>query len=239
MMTTPTFWYEKDFLSKFKSYLLIPLSIIWLLLSRIKSILANPYNSKLKVICVGNLTIGGTGKTPFAINVFKLLKNMGHNPAFLTRGYGGKNHGPLEVKSNHTHFEIGDEALLLSNVGTTIVSKNRSIGAKFIENDDRNFDVIIMDDGLQNNQLHKDINILLIDKNRIFGNEYCIPAGPLREPLSYGIKKINTIILTGDNEEKFHLNYKIIKKIPVFNSKIVIKNLPKIKKNDVLAFCCC
>ena len=106
----------------------------------------------------------------------------------------GVNHGPLEVKTNHTHFDIGDEALLLSNIGTTIVSKNRSSGAKLIEGDDRNFDVIIMDDGLQNNQLHKDINILLIDKNRIFGNEYCIPAGPLREPLSYGIKKINTIL---------------------------------------------
>jgi tetraacyldisaccharide 4'-kinase len=237
MIKTPIFWYDKSFFSKLKAYLLIPLSIMWIIVSRIKAILSHPYKSKLKVVCIGNLTIGGTGKTPFAINVFKLLKNMGHNPAFLTRGYGGKNHGPLEVKSNHTHFEIGDEALLLSNVGTTIVSKNRSSGAKFIENDDRNFDVIIMDDGLQNNQLHKDINILLIDKNRIFGNEYCIPAGPLREPLSYGIKKINTIILTGNNEEKFHLNYKIMKKIPVFNSKIVIENLPKIKKNDVLAFC--
>jgi len=237
MIKTPIFWYDKSFFSKLKAYLLIPLSIIWIIVSRIKVILSHPYKSKLKVVCIGNLTIGGTGKTPFAINVFKLLKNMGHNPAFLTRGYSGGNHGPLEVKTNHTHFEIGDEALLLSNVGTTIVSKNRSSGAKFIENDDRNFNVIIMDDGLQNNQLHKDINILLIDKNRIFGNEYCIPAGPLRESISYGIKKINTIILTGHNEENFNLNYKIIKNIPVFNSKIVIENLPKIKKNDVLAFC--
>ena len=74
----------------FKRYLLIPLSIIWVLLSRIKAILANPYNSKLKVICVGNLTIGGTGKTPFAISTFKWLKDLGYNPVFLTRGYGGK-----------------------------------------------------------------------------------------------------------------------------------------------------
>ncbi|MDA7693148.1 tetraacyldisaccharide 4'-kinase, partial [Alphaproteobacteria bacterium] len=178
MIKTPIFWYDKSFISKLKTYLLSPLSILWIIASRIKIILSHPYKSKSKVICIGNLTIGGNGKTPFAISVFKLLKNTGYNPVFLTRGYGGEIHGPLEVKTNHTHFDIGDEALLLSNIGTTIVSKNRSNGAKFIENDNRNFDIIIMDDGLQNNQLHKDINILLIDKNRFFGNEYCIPAGP-------------------------------------------------------------
>ena len=237
MIKTPLFWYDKSFFSRLKTYLLSPLSIMWIIASRIKIILSHPYKSRLKVICIGNITIGGTGKTPFAISVFNLLKNMGFNPAFLTRGYGGKNHGPLEVKAHHNHLDIGDEALLLGNIGTTIVSKNRSSGAKLIEGDDRNFDVIIMDDGLQNNQLHKDMNILLIDKNKIFGNEYCIPAGPLRQTISYGIKKINTIILTGNNEENIDLNYKIMKEIPVFNSKIIVENLPKIKQHNFFAFC--
>ena len=237
MIQTPIFWYDKSFFSKLKAYLLIPLSIIWIILSRIKVILSHPYKSKLKVVCIGNLTIGGTGKTPFAINVFKLLKNMGYNPAFLTRGYSGENHGPLEVKTNHTHFEIGDEALLLSNVGTTIVSKNRSSGAKFIENDDRNFDVIIMDDGLQNNQLHKDINILLIDKNRIFGNEYCIPAGPLRETISSGLLNIDAIILNGNNE-KIDYNHSIfIKEIPIFESIISFQKTFEASQDKFLAFC--
>jgi len=237
MMTTPTFWYEKDFLSKFKSYFLIPLSIIWIFLSRIKATIAKPYNSKLKVICVGNLTIGGTGKTPFAISTFKWLKDLGYNPVFLTRGYGGKQIEPTEVKTFHKHKDVGDEALLLSKIGTTIVSKNRSSGAKFIESHQSNFDIIIMDDGLQNNQLHKNFNILLVDKNLMFGNELCIPAGPLRETISSGLLNIDAIIINGNNEIIDYQHYIFRKKIPIFESIISLQKTLEVNQDKFLAFC--
>ena len=236
-MTTPKFWYEKDFLSKFKSYLLSPLSVIWIFLSRIKAILSKPYNSKLKVICVGNLTIGGTGKTPFAISTFKWLKDIGYNPVFLTRGYGGNQIEPMEVKTFHKHKDVGDEALLLSKIGTTIVSKNRSSGAKFIESHQSNFDIIIMDDGLQNNQLRKNFNILLVDKNLMFGNEYCIPAGPLRETISSGLLNIDAIIITGNNEIIDYQHYIFRKKIPIFESIISLQKTLEVNQDKFLAFC--
>ena len=164
MINTPTFWYKKDLISKFKTFLLLPFSIVWILLSLIKKNFVKRYKSHLKVICIGNLSIGGTGKTPFSIQTYKILEILGYKPVFLTRGYRGLTKGPILVNKSHNHKDVGDEALLLSKVGTTIVSSNRCIGAKYIENLKKNYDIIIMDDGLQNYQLEQDIKLLLIDK---------------------------------------------------------------------------
>jgi len=236
MLKTPKFWYENNIESKIKSIILFPISILWIIFSRFKSSYTKTYKSKLKVICIGNLTVGGTGKTPFAIYVFKILKELGVNPVFLTRGYGGTNKGPVEVRKSHKFKDVGDEALLLSKVGTTIISKNRYLGAKFIEKHKKKFDVIIMDDGLQNNQLNQDIKFLLIDNNLKFGNKFCLPAGPLREPVNIGIKNVDRIILTGNskiNDTNFLKSYNI----PVFESEIKIINLLKLKNDKLFAFC--
>ena len=123
MIKNPEFWYKKDILSKLISYLVSPISLIWILVSLVKEFLSKPYKAKLKVICIGNLTIGGTGKTPFAISTFLWLTELGYNPVFLTRGYGGEENGPFEVKSLHTHLKVGDEALLLSKVGKLLLLK--------------------------------------------------------------------------------------------------------------------
>ena len=170
MINTPKFWYKKDLISKFKTLLLLPFSIVWILLSLIKKNFAKRYKSHLKVICIGNLSIGGTGKTPFSIQTYKILEILGYKPVFLTRGYRGLTKGPILVNKSHNHRDVGDEALLLSKVGTTIVSSNRCIGAKYIENLKKNYDIIIMDDGLQNYQLEQDVKLLLIDKKLLFGN---------------------------------------------------------------------
>ena len=134
MFEAPKFWFQKNLSSKILSVLFFPLSLIWIVISLLKKKLIKKYKSKLKVICIGNLTIGGTGKTPFAIYTYKLLKNLGYKPVFLTRGYGGLLKGPIEVKDRHDFNNVGDEALLLNKIGPTIVSKDRSLGAKFIEN---------------------------------------------------------------------------------------------------------
>ena len=104
-------------------------------------------------------------QNPFFYLYFKILKNLGYNPVFLTRGYGGLKKGPIEVNNSHHFQDVGDESILLSKVGTTIVSRNRSLGAKFIEKHKNKFNIIIMDDGLQNYQLKQDIKFLLVIKN--------------------------------------------------------------------------
>ncbi|WP_443643162.1 tetraacyldisaccharide 4'-kinase [Candidatus Levibacter sp. Uisw_134_01] len=236
MINTPEFWYKKDVISRFKTLLLIPFSIIWILLSLIKKNFAKRYKSHLKVICIGNLSIGGTGKTPFSIQTYKILEILGYKPVFLTRGYRGLTKGPILVNKSHNHKDVGDEALLLSKVGTTIVSSNRCIGAKYIENLKKNYDMIIMDDGLQNYQLEQDIKLLLIDKKLLFGNGYCIPAGPLRQTITQGLKKIDAIIFTGDGDIK-DINLNFINNIQNFDTKLEIKNNFKTKQNNFLAFC--
>ena len=236
MINTPEFWYKKDLISKFKTLLLLPFSIVWILLSLIKKNFVKRYKSHLKVICIGNLSIGGTGKTPFSIQTYKILEILGYKPVFLTRGYRGLTKGPILVNKSHNHKDVGDEALLLSKVGTTIVSSNRCIGAKYIENLKKNYDIIIMDDGLQNYQLEQDIKLLLIDKKLLFGNGYCIPAGPLRQTITQGLKKIDAIIFTGDGDTK-DINLNFINNIQNFDTKLEIKNTFKTKQNNFLAFC--
>ena len=236
MLKTPEFWYKKNINSKIKSFILFPLSILWVLIDELKRHFSKTYKSKLKVVCIGNLTVGGTGKTPFSIYTYKLLKNLGYNPVFLTRGYGGLKKGPLAVNNSHHFQDVGDEAILLSRVGTTIVSKNRSLGAKFIEKHEDKFNIIIMDDGLQNYQLKQDIKFLLVDKKLKLGNGYCLPAGPLRQPIKRGLNKIDRIILTGANYKNGKNLFKSFD-IPIIKSNIKTTSLPKIKKEKLLAFC--
>ena len=236
MFITPEFWYKDNIISKVKIILLYPFSILWVLIDEFKRYFSKSYKSKLKVVCIGNLTVGGTGKTPFSIYTYKLLKSLGYNPVFLTRGYGGLKKGPLEVNNSHHFQDVGDEAILLSKVGTTIVSRNRSIGAKFIEKHKDKFNVIIMDDGLQNYQLEQDIKFLLIDKHLKLGNGYCLPAGPLRQSLERGLTNIDKIILTGESDKNEIVSLNSIN-IPVIKSKIKTTSLLKIKKEKLLAFC--
>ncbi len=230
MIKTPKFWYYNNTSSTIIALALYPLSIIWIIISFVKKIFIKPYKSKLKVICVGNLNIGGTGKTPFTIYTFKILKKLGYEPVFLTRGYKGLEKGPVKVRPDHNFNDVGDEALLLSKVGPTVVSANRSLGAKFIEGLKNNYNVILMDDGLQNNTLEQDIKLLLVDKKLKFGNEFCFPSGPLREPTKQGLENIDAIILTGNDKKFINYNDKFNHKT-IFNSSIkIIKS--SINKNN-------
>ena len=123
----------------------------------------------------------------------------------------------------------------MNKIGPTIVSKDRSLGAKLIEKHEENFNIIIMDDGLQNYQLEQNIKFLLVDKNLKFGNEFCIPAGPLREPIDQGLIRIDAIVLTGNNNKDADFNN--VHNKTIFNSKVKNIKSSKIKNDKLLVFC--
>jgi tetraacyldisaccharide 4'-kinase len=157
---------------------------------------AEPYRSRLPVICIGNFTAGGGGKTPTAIAVAALLKELGAKPAFLTRGYGGTSKGPVFVTEEQSAEEAGDEPLLLAAVAPTMISADRAQGAKAIEATDA--DVIVMDDGFQNPGLVKDLSLVVVDAGAGIGNGGVIPAGPLRAPLEAQMARTGALVVVGD-----------------------------------------
>ncbi len=153
------------------------------------------------VIIVGNITVGGTGKTPFIIWLAKQLSQAGFKPGIISRGYGGySEHYPLDVNADSDPEVVGDEPLMIARRTQcpVVVSPNRyQSGVALLENYD--CDVILSDDGLQHYALARDIEIVIIDGQRYFGNQYCLPAGPLREPLSR-LKSVDFIVENTPND---------------------------------------
>lgn len=190
----PKFWQEDGVLAK----LLAPLSCLYVLGLRVKENLSKPYKSKLPVICIGGVVVGGSGKTPVLRAVLKTITEQGiyERPVILTRGYGGSLKGPTQVYLGiHTAKDVGDEAITHAAYAPVIVSANRAHGARLAEA--MGADVILMDDGLQNTSLHKDISFLVVDSVQGMGNGRVLPAGPLREPYERARKKCAAVIETG------------------------------------------
>ena len=200
-----------------------------------RQLVAKPYRAHMPVICIGNLSVGGTGKTPAALLVVKLLKQAGWRPAMLTRGYGGKLSGPCWVETNrHTADDVGDEPLLLAKTLPVCVSRHRGDGARFIESDGA-YDIIVMDDGLQNPSLHKDISIGLFDGGVGIGNGWMLPAGPMREPFSSGIQKLDLILING--ADKTLLRSRLPADLPVFDVAITPDDTKiDVQKSQYIAF---
>lgn len=150
------------------------------------------------VICVGNLTAGGAGKTPIALAIEKLLKAHDRRVVFLSRGHGGHEKGPVLVDHQaHTAADIGDEPLLLAASAPTIVARKRVDALSLIASLEEKPDVVIMDDGLQSPGLAKTIAIAVVDSDVGVGNGRCVPAGPLRAPVSDQMETIDCIVSYG------------------------------------------
>lgn len=161
--------------------------------------MAQPAQGRLSipVICVGNPTVGGAGKTPTAIALAAMLKDEGRKPAFLLRGYGGRLSGPTAVDpALHHAVDVGDEALLLTAHAPTVISGDRLAGGRLAEAAGAN--VVVMDDGFQNPGLFKDFSALVIDAGVGIGNGRVTPAGPLRAPLAPQLAKADAMILVGE-----------------------------------------
>ncbi len=191
-MRVPAFWWEKPGAA---AALLSPFASIYgaVAARRLKQ---SGTHAGVPVICVGNLTIGGAGKTPAAIAVARMLIDAGERPYFLTRGYGGSLTGPVAVEAAHTAAQVGDEPLLLARLAPTIVAHDRVAGARLAR--EGGASVIVMDDGFQNPSLAKDISILVVDGKRGIGNGRVLPAGPLRAPADAQLDRAHAILIVGE-----------------------------------------
>jgi tetraacyldisaccharide 4'-kinase len=233
-MKTPQFWYA-DKKNSVLATVLTPLAGLYERAAAMHRAHSNPLPVTAPVICLGNLVAGGSGKTPTAIALMKLLRstNFFLSPCFVTRGYGGKIKGPERVDGTNSAVFWGDEALLLARSATTYVSANRFEGAEAaIFN---GADAILLDDGLQNYDLQKDISFAVMDGRMGFGNEKVIPAGPLRQPIEDGINRTDAFILIG--EDFRGALTKIPEPKPVFRATIQVRDSIDLPHVPYIAFC--
>ena len=192
MPPEPSWWYQKS--PGFIATGLAPIAGLygWVLQARFS--LAKPYRSRLPVLCAGNFTVGGSGKTPLTRHLCECVRALGKRPVVLSRGYGGRLPGPHWVSTDDKARDTGDEPLLLARTGLVVIARDRAAGAQAIEAA-ANVDVIVMDDGLQNPQLHKDLTIVIVDGSRGLGNRRIVPAGPLRAPLASQLPLAHAIVV--------------------------------------------
>lgn len=225
-MKTPTHWKTINLLS----ILLYPLGCIYGIATAIRLLVNKPKRVEAKVICVGNLTAGGTGKTPVSVSLAKLLQQNGQKPIFVSRGYGGKLKDVVVTPQHHTAIDVGDEPLLLARQAPVVINPNRYLGALLAQQEGANY--IIMDDGYQNPSLYKDKSIIVIDGNVGLGNCFCIPAGPLREFMFLGIKRAQAVAIIGEDRHNIASKFK---HLPIFKGKINAVS-PSPLTYDVVAF---
>jgi len=192
----------------------------------------------IPVICIGNLTVGGAGKTPTALAVAELLRHAGKRPFLLSRGYGGSLSGPLRVDAaRHRAREVGDEALLLARVAPTIVAADRVAGAELARHEGA--DVIVMDDGFQNPALAKDLSLVVVDGTRGVGNGAVFPAGPLRAPLAAQLDRAQALLLIGPPAGAADVVTQAkARSLPIFHGRLApdAAALAALKGKKVLAF---
>ena len=212
----PLFWSKNNNLF---SYILFPFSLLIQLLFFFKNIFLKTKKISIPVICVGNIYLGGTGKTPLSIEVVRILKKF--------------NMAPVLVKKFYT--DQFDEIDLINSKNIEII-KNSSRYIALKEAEERGFKSVVLDDGFQDHSIYKDLSILCFNEKQLIGNGFTIPAGPLREPLS-ALRRSKIILINGKKNEDFENKIKSINnEINIFYSKYIAQNSNKFLNENILAF---
>ncbi|MBS0236163.1 MAG: tetraacyldisaccharide 4'-kinase [Proteobacteria bacterium] len=222
----PPFWNRIGIIN----VLLLPFSLLWWLYYRLNCSLNRPYKSSVPVVCIGNINIGGSHKTPTTMAIARYLQAAGKKVAILTRGYGKRQSTTGVIVADpqvHTADDVGDEALLLSHVAPTYVCANRALSARAATADGT--EILLMDDGMQNNTLHKDYTIMMITAGNQFGNGLLLPSGPLRQTIKNGCSKANAFLLINAASPIIISKYSNDK--PLYVAQLQVKN-PEIIRNQ-------
>lgn len=191
---TPNFWWEK---TGFLSTLLQPAAWVYGWVAQRNMETKVPPQINLPVLCVGNFTLGGAGKTPVAIALARAVQAAGLKPGVVMRGFGGSVRGPHKVDVTRDRArDVGDEALLLAAHADVVVDKDRYRGAQVLAGDGCDF--IVMDDGFQSRRLYADYSLLVVDAMRGIGNGLVFPAGPLRAPLITQLAYSDGVLIMGE-----------------------------------------
>jgi len=192
-MREPGFWHRP---SSLNSHLLKPLAALYGAIAA-KRLQRSGLNAGIPVLCVGNYHVGGAGKTPTVLALSKLLRDLGETPVVLSRGYGGRLHGPVRVDpARHAASDVGDEPLMLASQLPVVVARKRADGVPLARA--QGATVILMDDGFQSPAVTKDASLIVIDSHRGLGNGQVFPAGPLRAPLTPQLARTDALVIVGN-----------------------------------------
>ncbi|HEY0927030.1 tetraacyldisaccharide 4'-kinase [Brevundimonas sp.] len=199
-LSTPKWWYLRDRKSAAMTRLLLkPVSWIWAGVTANRIARTTPVDAGVPVISIGNLTVGGSGKTPIAREVLRLLRASGVDAQALSRGYGGRLEGPVRVDlSAHTAADVGDEPLMLALDSPAWISRDRVAGAKAAAAEGAR--ALVLDDGHQNPALKKTLSLIVVDGETRddewpFGDGSVFPSGPMREPLKAGLARADAVVI--------------------------------------------
>lgn len=199
-LNTPRWWYSRDRRhAPMTRMMLKPASWLWAGVTARRIARATPVDPGAAVISIGNLTVGGSGKTPVAREVLRLLRAQGVEAAALSRGYGGRLEGPVRVDLNqHTAADVGDEPLMLAQGSPAWIARDRVAGARAAAAD--GVQALVLDDGHQNPALKKTLSLIVVDGETRgdewpFGDGSVFPSGPMREPLKAGLARADGVVV--------------------------------------------
>ena len=235
MPREPRFWWRRS--PGLLGYLLVPAAIAYATVAQARWRLARSTRAGVPVICIGNFTVGGGGKTPTAIATARVLQETGANPFLLTRGYGGRKAGPHIVNlERDTARSVGDEPMLLATCAPTVVARDRPQGATLAVT--HGAGAIVMDDGFQNPSLAKDLSIIALDAGAGVGNGLTLPAGPLRAPLAFQLGRADALVVIGEGRASEEIAACMAKRgKPVFRADYApLDNTDWLTQKPVVAF---
>lgn len=229
----PPFWWKKP---DWRAYSLYPLSRLYGLTATWRMTNAPREKLDVPVLCVGNFTVGGTGKTPVAIALAKQAKRMRLKPGFLSRGHGGGFSKPHIVDAGHDSARhVGDEPLLLAEHAPVAVTPHRAAGAKLLI--EQGCDFLIMDDGFQSARIHMDYALVVVDSRYGLGNGHVIPGGPLRAPLIEQLRFASAIVKVGPDSAAEGVVRRASRAAkPVFEASMQPRNGERLARKRFLAF---